>query len=287
MPVQSLSYIGLGVQDPQAWLRFGTQGLGLLDAGSHGEICLLRNDDLEWRVAIHHSHRDDLIYAGFEVADAAALEEMRVQLSAADVELGSLDQAELAIRGAQAGLTVTDPDGLRVEIVCGRGRAATPFHSGVVSGFHTGAEGLGHIVLNSTDPERSVRFYSALGFRISDSITMAIPSGGAIRITFMHCNARHHSLALVALPMERRLEHLMLELRTVDEVIDSYNRMMRLGYPMRRHLGRHPNDRMLGFYVRTPAGFDVEIATDGRLIGANWVATEYDRISLWGHEERI
>jgi biphenyl-2,3-diol 1,2-dioxygenase len=286
VPIQSLSYIGLGVQDPAAWVRFGTEGLGLQDAGSRADMRLLRNDDLEWRVAIHQSHHDDLIYAGFEVADLAGLEAMRAELVSAGMEWGSLDHEKLAIRGAEAGLTVTDPDGLRVEIVCRRACANAPFRSGIVSGFHTGAEGLGHIVLNSTDPARSVRFYSALGFRTSDYINLTVAPAVTVRITFMHCNARHHSLALVALPTARRLEHIMFELRSIDEVIDSYNRMIRLGYPMRRHLGRHPNDRMLGFYVQTPAGFDVEMATDGRLIGADWVTAEYDRISLWGHEER-
>ena len=36
--------------------------------------------------------------------------------------------------------------------------------------------------------------------------------------------------------------------------------------PLSATLGRHMNDQMVSFYVRTPGGFDVEYGTDGRLV---------------------
>jgi 3,4-dihydroxy-9,10-secoandrosta-1,3,5(10)-triene-9,17-dione 4,5-dioxygenase len=49
-------------------------------------------------------------------------------------------------------------------------------------------------------------------------------------------------------------------------------------------LGRHVNDLMVSFYVRTPGGFDVEYGTDGQLVDdATWISRESTAISLWGH----
>ena len=49
-------------------------------------------------------------------------------------------------------------------------------------------------------------------------------------------------------------------------------------------LGRHANDLMVSFYVRTPGGFDIEYGTGGRLVDdATWVSRETTAVSLWGH----
>jgi 3,4-dihydroxy-9,10-secoandrosta-1,3,5(10)-triene-9,17-dione 4,5-dioxygenase len=49
-------------------------------------------------------------------------------------------------------------------------------------------------------------------------------------------------------------------------------------------LGRHANDLMVSFYVRTPGGFDIEYGTDGRLVDdATWISRETTAVSLWGH----
>ena len=51
-----------------------------------------------------------------------------------------------------------------------------------------------------------------------------------------------------------------------------------------RALGRHANDEMVSFYVRTPGGFDIEYGTGGRLVDdATWVCRETTAVSLWGH----
>jgi len=44
------------------------------------------------------------------------------------------------------------------------------------------------------------------------------------------------------------------------------------------------NDQMVSFYVKSPAGFDVEFGTEGLQVDdARWVARESTAVSYWGH----
>jgi 3,4-dihydroxy-9,10-secoandrosta-1,3,5(10)-triene-9,17-dione 4,5-dioxygenase len=41
---------------------------------------------------------------------------------------------------------------------------------------------------------------------------------------------------------------------------------------------------MVSFYVKSPAGFDVEFGTEGLQVDdARWVARECTAVSYWGH----
>jgi len=49
-------------------------------------------------------------------------------------------------------------------------------------------------------------------------------------------------------------------------------------------LGRHTNDMMTSFYVRTPSGFEIGYGTGGLLVDEeNWEFETYDAMSFWGH----
>ena len=78
---------------------------------------------------------------------------------------------------------------------------------------------LGHVVLNVTDLEASVRFYTGvLGLEVSDRYPDTMVPGGMV---FLRCNADHHGVALVggAAKSERSsLNHFAFEVATPDEV---------------------------------------------------------------------
>lgn len=285
MKVDSLAYVGLGVSDDDRWMEFAVEGLGLQEGRRAGDARRLRIDEREWRIALHRSDGEDILYAGFEVADADAALALGQRLESSGIRKRSLSPAEIADRGVAGGVVASDPHGLRLEFVYGF-PGGQPFMPAHATGFVTGAGGLGHIVLSTSDESRATRFYQLLGFRISDYIDMAL-GPQTLRITFLHCNKRHHTVALAPLPGPRRLDHLMLEAATPDDVIDAYNRMLLRGLPIKRHLGRHSNDRMLSFYVTTPAGFDLEFGCQGIEIGAEWEISTYDAISLWGHHATL
>jgi 2,3-dihydroxybiphenyl 1,2-dioxygenase len=193
-----------------------------------------------------------------------------------------------------AGVTVkddafVDPFGFRHELVTATERGA-PFTPGrPMSGFVTGEQGLGHVVLIVPDLAAGEAFFGdVLGFRLSDSVE----SGVSLR--FFHCAghaSRHHTVALASVPGMVGLHHLMLEVTSLDDVgtaLDIVNeRAMRLAMT----LGRHTNDLMTSFYVRTPSGFEIEYGTGGLLVDDDsWEVGLHTAQSIWGHHppaERI
>jgi biphenyl-2,3-diol 1,2-dioxygenase len=196
----------------------------------------------------------------------------------------ALTSAETAARGVTGGAAVKDPDGLAIELVHGLRNAPRPFLSPQGATFVTGTQGLGHVVLTTANVELSLKFYAALGFGVSDYIKVELAPGLTVNLVFLHCNARHHTVALLPVPMPKRLNHLMLEVASVDMVLRAYYRAQALGAPIVRHIGRHTNDHMFSFYAQTPAGFDVEYGFGARHVGPDWTVEQYSAISLWGHD---
>ena len=195
MSVGSLGYIGLKVKDPDAWAGYATGVLGLMPGEVTGRY---RLDDMAWRIAVEAGEADDLSFMGFEVAGSAELEAVRGRLAEGGVAVGNGDPALLAERGVLGLITCQDPDGLQVEVFYGPTlRTETPFASPAgVTGFVTGEQGLGHVVLSTRDMAAARHFYQdLLGFRLSDIIHMQPSPQFGFDMEFFHCNARHHTLA--------------------------------------------------------------------------------------------
>jgi 2,3-dihydroxybiphenyl 1,2-dioxygenase len=283
MSIGSLGYLGLAVKDPAAFGAFATGVLGLMPGESEARY---RLDDLAWRIAVAPGDADDLAYVGFEVAGPAELEAVRSRLLEGGVAVGNGDPDLAAERGVLGLITCQDPDGLPVEVFYGPTlRGETPFTSPAgVSAFQTGAQGLGHIVLSTRDMAAARRFYQdLLGFRLSDIIRM----GGArgFDMEFFHCNARHHTLALMPIPLPKRLHHFMLQTPSLDDVGFALERATRQGVTITSTLGRHTNDHMVSFYARTPAGFEVEFGYGALEVDeATWRVSRHDKPSIWGHK---
>lgn len=287
MSVESLGYLGLTVKDLAAWRGFATQMLGLMPAEPAGSAERYRLDDVAWRIALEAGEADDVAFLGFEVSGPDELAAISQRLADGGVRVTAGDPARLAERGVLGLISCLDPERLPVEIYYGATlRTERPFASpAAVSRFVTGAQGLGHVVLSTRNIAAARHFYQdLLGFRLSDSIRMRMGPETIVEMEFFHCNARHHTLALLPVPMPKRLHHFMLQTPSLDDVGFALERAQSQKVPLATTLGRHTNDRMVSFYARTPSGFEVEFGTGALEVDeATWRVTRHDKPSSWGH----
>ena len=283
--ISALGYLGIGASDLEAWRGYATETLGLACVEQDGAL-LLRMDDAPWRMRIEQSDADDLSYAGFEVASAEALAEISERLETMDVEISQGSEQECAARGVDTLTRCADPNGIAIELYCGRGSAGEAFVSPRGLNFITGDQGLGHIVLMVDEEAASRRFYEeGLGFKLSDTITMGTPPQ-ALELTFLHCNTRHHTVALAPVPgLPKRLNHIMVQVDSLDVVGATLDLVRDREIPLSTQLGKHTNDHMTSFYMQTPSGFDIEFGFGARNVDdATWEVGHYDSGSEWGHQ---
>ena len=149
-----------------------------------------------------------------------------------------------------------------------------------MSGFRTGALGLGHVVLTVERIGEAIAFYrDILGFGLSDFYHYPFEAA------FLHVNARHHSFALIE-TKKAAVHHVMIEHFSFDDVGQGLDLALQQEGRLAVTLGRHCGDYMTSFYTHTPSGFMIEHGWGGRLIDpATWQATErQEGPSLWGHD---
>ena len=291
--IRSLGYLRIESTDVAAWREFGVRVLGLVEARGPEEGALyLRMDDFPARLVIVPGPRDRLLASGWEVADRDALSAVRRAIADAGVAVKAGTPDELAARRVGEMVRCDDPAGNALEVFCAAALEHRPAVSPYGNRFVTGDMGMGHVVLPAAGAAgAALAFYTdVLGFRLRDSMRMPAefiggqPGDPPAWFRFLGCCPRHHSLALAPMPAEAGIVHLMIEVAALDDVGRALDRCQRRKAPVSASLGRHANDLMMSFYVRTPAGFDIEYGTDGRLVDdATWVSRETTAVSLWGH----
>ena len=283
--ILGLGYLGVTAPDLDEWTVFATDLLGLepVPAQLADDSARFRLDSWAWRISVSEGD-GGLAFAGWQVGDESSLQFVCDRLTEAGFDVRRDER--LAARRDVAGLAYCDdPSGNRLEFFYGPRLATKPFLSPVGARFVTGDQGLGHIVLAAEDTADMIRFYrDDLQFAISD--TMEI---GPIALSFMHVNPRHHSLAVAQIPGDPgSLSHLMIEVDELDAVGRALDRVEAGAASLTRTLGRHSNDQMLSFYVRSPAGFDVEYGCGGlRIDPDHWAEVTHDGPSTWGHRSLV
>lgn len=279
--IQALGYIAIGSDKLADWSDYATGFLGMQRVERGNAAVAFRMDDRQQRLLVDRSLGEGAYVFGWEVADAAALDALAGRLEAAGTRVVRADAALVAQRCVRDAIRFADPLGNALEAFWGGAVDDRPFVPGrTISGFRTGALGMGHAVLMVEKLEAALPFYrDILGFRVSDYLTHPF------RGYFFHVNARHHSFAMLETG-KNAMHHMMVELFSLDDVGQGYDIALGEEGRVQTTLGRHPNDLVTSFYAKSPSGFMVEYGWGGRVVDdATWEVTEITvGPSLWGHD---
>lgn len=295
MAIHSLGYITVQASDLSRWVDYGTKmvGFAVNDAmtQAHKNALFLKMDDRPFRFLVEKAGEDRYGASGWEAANPIEFSATIKQLRAAGVEVTQGTPAEIALRQVQDLVKFQDPSGNQHELFWGAisnfGRFISPLG---VQSFVTGDQGLGHTVLPAPEFDATVKFFTeVLGFGLSDLMKVRFtpdPNEPEKRLYFLHCNRRHHSLALFESPMPSGCVHVMVETCAIDEVGRALDRLQATGTKLTGTLGRHANDHMVSFYMLTPGGFMIEYGADGMTV-EDW--NRYSSFqstvnSFWGHD---
>lgn len=132
---------------------------------------------------------------------------------------------------------------------------------------------LGHVVLQVSDVERALAFYTqVLGFQVSDVYPEEMQPGG---FAFLRCNTDHHCLALVGAgpgnSQQQELHHMAFEVATLEEVFAARERLRAHNVPLSFE-GRRRAGCQISVEFNDPDGHSVEIywgvdqvGSDGRV----------------------
>jgi 2,3-dihydroxybiphenyl 1,2-dioxygenase len=284
--VSQLGYIALNTSSIEAWRDLAATVIGAEERrDASPDQVQMRFDEHHHRITLRPAKTDSVAAIGWEVPSLSKLESLRRKVTEHGFAVTEGSPEDLADRKVKTLFRFRDMDGFPLEIYYGPWIDDVPFRpSRPMSGFNCGSLGLGHVVLVTKDRGMAARFYQdVLGFSVTDYI--AWDEAEAI---FLHCNPRHHSLALINECFGMKggeMNHFMLETRSMEDVGRAYDIVRSRKLPLVLSLGQHSNDRMTSFYMKTPSGFSMEYGWGGLLVDdAVWRVKHHTTTKLWGHE---
>jgi 2,3-dihydroxybiphenyl 1,2-dioxygenase len=252
--ILEIMQVGIGVPDRDKFAKFARDMLGLPTTTSpDGKVTYVRSDAYHHRIAARTVAEPVLNYVGFDVGGPDELDEWKTKLGALGIDWRHGGPEECADRHLTDFIELKDPDGHPLALSYGFEIDNQP----VRYTRDLNVVGLGHVLLTVKDTQRSHDFYTAvLGFRLSDWVCI----DDNLRLCFLRCNARHHSMAFAPCQPGKspRLQHVMLEVESLDDVMRSYHFLRIHKAPIGMGPGRHINCQTVHVYAQTPAGFAVE-----------------------------
>lgn len=286
--IQALAYVVAESTDLAKWKQYAEQTLGAAAVETPSGLSV-KVDERDYRIAVVKGAADRYVASGWEVFNEKDFADTVATLKQAGVAVEPGDPATIQARQVRDLASFSDPAGNRHELVWGYTGGNTPFKSPIgVSGFKTGKFGVGHTVLPALPFEPTLAlFRDVLGFGLSDVFNFQPgPDAPVIRIYFLHAaSGRHHSIALAEMPSPSGCVHMMLEVDSLTDVGQAYDRVQKQGIKMMATLGEHENDRMTSFYVMTPGNFALEYGWGGIEVDpATWQTTQTKQVSIWGHD---
>jgi len=291
-PVFGLGYVRIWEADLTQWQQFAEGVLGMTGERDGDGRLLVRMDDWVGRFIVEEGRASFAqgsgslvtnVAIGWECTGEEAWASARRAIDAAGVHT---EDGNGPTAWCRDWFACTDPSGFRCEFFYGGKRdPASQFVSPRGVSFVTGEQGMGHALVFANASAKSLDFYSrVLGFQVREAKSA---DDGTLRAVFLSPNEREHSLALLGTDEASRLGHVLIEVSDFDAVGRAMDRCLDGLAAMTVSLGRHWNDQMVSFYVRTPSGFDIEYGFGGRRVAPErWSRGEAGGTGLmssWGH----
>jgi catechol 2,3-dioxygenase-like lactoylglutathione lyase family enzyme len=262
-----LSHFALRVADVDRMAAFYADLWGLSLADEDGDHLFFRSATPEHHaLALYSGPSRGFHHVAFEVPRRAELR----RIADAAAEAGAVvlygpgpSPDEPGIREL---VRFLDPDGNVVEVCHGVDKVRDSYRGPFVT-----PRGLNHVVLTVRDLKVSEAFYlRVLGFRVSDWIKEFM--------TFMRCNANHHSLALKV--GDPGMDHAAFTTRGWDEISKGVFHLGEHGVPRLRGPGRHGPGNNLFAYFADPEGNVVEYTAQVVQVNeATWQPKEWSQPS--------
>jgi len=212
----------------------------------------------------------------------------------------------LDLPGGGSVVTLSDPDGHRVDVVAGQApagplplpegqpwnRAAARERLRATKRIPAGAAQvvrLGHVVLNVSDFRASERWYKErFGFITSDEIRLSpeFALGAFLRCDRGEQPTDHHTLFLMQGRKGPGFNHAAYEVADLDDLMRGHQRLADTGRHAEWGVGRHILGSQVFDYWRDPWGHKIEHWTDGDLLtaadGSNMASFEEFVGVQWG-----
>jgi len=291
--VEDVAYVRFAAPDLDAMEGFLTE-FGLVRAARTDDALYMRGTGPEPYAHVTQRGEPGFVAVGFRAGSVGDLETLA---RAEGREVEALDGP-----GGGHRVTLTDPDGHRLDIVAGRAPAS---EIGLTRAFPTNdafgytrhnnpkrvgqgpsrVKRLGHLVLGVTDFERAASWWqSRLGFIASDQWPEENPRGAFLRCDRGAMSVDHHTVGLMSGGF--RFGHAAFEVADFDDLMRGNAHLVAKARHHEWGVGRHYLGSQIFDYWSDPWGHTVEHWTDGDLMNAEWgtrkVSTEIVRAVQWG-----
>ena len=280
--VTQIGYVEIETAARPVWLELARAiGFEIVEEKDH--LTGFRMDADRWaRIHLREGGEERLSAVGWEASDDDAYQAVLQRLEQAGAQPRERNDLR-SLRNVERIARFVDPDGVPGEIYCHpRTTIRSPFRSPEQVRFVAADMGMGHVTLAVRDVNATAGFYrSVLGLRLTE-----IADVGQLAVTFLRAGRRHHSLALAQTPSgQSGVDHVMVEVASLDDLGSIRDRLLRAGHPLSRDLGRHPTDGVISMYLATPAAFTLEVGWGSLTVDeSTWETERYARQGWsWGH----
>ncbi|SIR64884.1 VOC family protein [Williamsia sterculiae] len=285
-----LGYVVIESQRFTEWRRFGRDAIGMHLDELSPDVMRFRLDDHEARFIVTRGPAEDVVAIGWHLDDHESFDRVLARVTDHGVATLQGTEEDAAVRGVERLVRFPGPNRLAQEIFTTARTTDQPLYMSNRGGFVTGASGMGHVAITSTKPQQMRGYYNTVfDARLTDYIDETI-SGAKLKIRFLRVNERHHSIAIANVltapinPIRTRVQHLNIEVASLDDMTAAYQRVKQLGFEMALSVGQHTNDRELSFYAQTPSGFEWEVGWNPLVVDEKtWEPSTHHGISIWGH----